>query len=274
MSGGAHDAERPLERWPEALERACAATGAFRRVQVLRETDSTQDAAVRLEAPVGTLVTTARQVAGRGRLGARWADTADEGVACTFVVDALPAERLAMAAAVAVAKAARDSVAEHARGRLGLKWPNDLLAEWPDARPRKVAGVLVELRDGRALVGIGINVGQRAFAGDLADRAASLRMLGASLDRLGVIERLVARLDAALGLEAAALEGDYRALDRTAGLRLRFLTPSGEVEGEVMRCDPAHGLLVRSAGTEIWLPAATTRVMAESTPVRSTMAAP
>jgi len=267
----AREGDRPLEAWPDALERACAATRTFRIVQVLRDTDSTQDAADRLGAVVGTLVTAGRQLAGRGRLGARWADTADDGVACTFVIEALPPERLAMAAAVAVTLAARDAAPASERERLGLKWPNDLLAEWPDGVPRKVAGVLVEVRDARALVGIGVNVLQESFHGELATRAASLRMLGATVDRLGVIERLLIRLDESLALGTEELASRFRALDRTTGLCMRFRTPRGEVEGVVMRCDPAQGLLVRGATGEIWLPAATTRVMAEAAAVRSTM---
>ena len=47
-----------------------------------------------------------------------------------------------------------------------LKWPNDLLCAWPGSTPRKVAGVLVEAREARALIGIGVNVRQRAFAGE------------------------------------------------------------------------------------------------------------
>jgi len=265
--------ERPIESWPDALERACAATRTFRVVRVVRETDSTQDAAVRLASTAGTLVTAGRQVAGRGRLGARWADTGDDGVACTFVVEPLAAERLAMCAAVAVALAARDALPETARDRLGLKWPNDLLAEWSDGVPRKLAGALVEVRDGLALVGVGVNVRQLAFDGELAARAASLHMLGSGVDRLGVIERLLARLDETLALDAETLESRFRSLDRTAGLHMRFRTPQGEVEGVVQRCDPADGLLVRTAAGEIRLSAATTRVMAEGPAVRSTMGA-
>lgn len=266
--------ERPIEAWPDALERACAATRIFRTVHVLRETDSTQDAAGRLAATPGTLVTTGRQVAGRGRLGARWADTADDGVACTFVIEALAPERLAMSAAVAVALAARDVVAIDTRDRLGLKWPNDLLAEWHDGVPRKIAGVLVEVREGRALVGIGVNVAHATFDGDLATRAASLRMLGAQADRLAVIERLLLRVDEAIALQPAELESRFRSLDRTAGLRMRFRTPQGELEGEVVRCDPAKGLLVRTTHGESWLAAATTRVEPQCVARRTTVVEP
>ena len=267
-------AERPLESWPDVLEAACARTRLFRHVRVVRETGSTQDAALHLGLGAGSLVTAGRQVHGRGRLGAAWADTAGEGVACTFTVEPMAPERLAMSAAVAVASAARACVPEVSRERLGLKWPNDLQASWADGSRRKVAGALVEVRDGLALVGIGVNVRQRAFDGPLADRAASLHMLGATHDRLAVIERLLACLDEALALGLAELERRYRDLDRTIGQRMRFQTPSGEVEGEVLRCDPARGLEVRAAEGPVWLPAATTRVHVEGPSDRSTLHGP
>ena len=265
------DAERPLEAWPDALEAACARTASFRQVRVLRETASTQDAALQLGVGVGALVTAGRQSRGRGRLGAAWADTAEHGIACTFTLEPMPAERLAIAAAVAVAMTARDAVPPEQSGRLGLKWPNDLQAAWPDGSRRKVAGVLVEIRDGLALVGIGMNVLQPAFEGELATRAASLRMLGGTHDRLHAIERLLARLDEALSLQADALERRYRELDRTIGQRMRFLTPAGEVQGEVLRCDPARGLEVQGPAGPVWLPAATTRVQVEPASDRSTL---
>jgi BirA family biotin operon repressor/biotin-[acetyl-CoA-carboxylase] ligase len=252
--------DRPIEAWPEVLERACERTRNFRVARVVRETASTQDVARALDGAAGSLVTTGRQVAGRGRLGSAWADTAEHGVACTFVVPSRGAESLAMSAAVAVARACRDSVGALDQDRLGLKWPNDLLGRRDDGVLRKVAGVLVESDGALAFIGIGINVLQTSFASELGDRAASLRQLGADTDRLAVIERLVHRLDQALDMDADALADHFRSLDITAGLRLRFQTASGPVEGEVIRCDPARGLEVRTAEGPRWLEAATTRV--------------
>lgn len=267
-------ADRPLEAWPDALEAACARCRVFRQVRVVRETASTQDAALQLGLQAGALLTTGRQVSGRGRLGAAWADTAEDGIACTFVTEPMPAERLAMAAAVAVVQAARACVPADQADRLGLKWPNDLQAAWPDGGRRKVAGVLVEIRDGRALVGIGVNVRQRTFHGPLTERAASLHMLGGTHDRLHTIERLLEAMDQALALDPTALEDRYRRFDRTIGQRLRFVTPAGEVEGEVLRCDPTCGLEVQGPSGPVWLPAATTRVHVDGPSDRSTLHGP
>jgi BirA family biotin operon repressor/biotin-[acetyl-CoA-carboxylase] ligase len=266
--------ERSIEAWPDALERACAACAHVRRARVLRETASTQDAAMMLDGDGPALVTAGRQVAGRGRLGSVWADTGQDGVACTFVVTERDAERLSMIAAVAAAGACRDAVPDGRRDAVGLKWPNDVIARCADGAWRKVAGALVEVRDGRVCIGIGINVRQRDFVPELGDRAASLHQIGSSLDRLAVIERLLARVDEAIGLDPAALADRFRGFDRTVGLRLRFQTAEGPVEGEVIRCDPALGLEIRAAQGLRWLPAATTRVEQGFWSSRSTMVPP
>ena len=266
--------ERPLESWPDALEAACAGTRHFRRVRVLRETASTQDAATRLELPAGEIVTAGRQVAGRGRLGAAWEDTRGEGLAVTFTLPPLPPERLGMAAAVAAAEAVIASLPQASAGRAGIKWPNDVVATWPGSAPRKLSGVLVERTDRLALVGIGVNVRQAAFVDELAGRAASLAMMGSTADRLQVLLELLVRLDHWLQADDAVLAEGYRRLDRTAGLHLRFRTPAGTVEGTVLSCDPLHGLRVRTVDGEVMLPSATTRVQPDALADRSRMDGP
>ena len=266
--------ERPLESWPDAIEAACAGTRHFRQVRVLRETASTQDAAVRMELAEGAVVTAGRQAAGRGRLGAAWADTQGEGLAVTFTLPPLPPERLGMAAAVSAAEAVIASLPAESATRAGIKWPNDVVAAWPDGTPRKLSGVLVERTDRVALVGIGINVRQASFPGELSGRAASLAMMGSTADRLQVLLELVGRLDHWLQVDDASLAEGYRRLDRTAGLHLRFRTPEGLVEGTVLSCDPLKGLRVRTVDGEVVLPSATTRVQPEGPADRSRMHGP
>jgi BirA family biotin operon repressor/biotin-[acetyl-CoA-carboxylase] ligase len=237
--------QRPIEDWPAALESAAAACRHVRTVQLLRETASTQDHARASGAPAGTAVVAFRQTAGRGRLGRAWADTAQEGVAATFVVDDRSPESLAMRSAVAAAAAAR----AFAGDAPGIKWPNDVVAGG-----RKLAGVLVERTEGRALVGIGINVLQAGFGPELAPHATSLAQLGAACDRLEVLATLFRALD------DEHIYRTYRVLDRMCGNRTRFLTPEGPVEGTVRDVDPLRGLLVDTGSGTRFLPAATTSV--------------
>ncbi len=138
-------ADTGIEAWTDRLQAVLTdPAGPLRRVIVVRETDSTQDAARRLGAEPGDVVVAWRQTSGRGRLGRAWADTGHEGIAVTFVIDAAPPERLAPACAVGAARAAEGLLAlrgitGEARGAVGIKWPNDVVAGG-----RKLAGVLVE----------------------------------------------------------------------------------------------------------------------------------
>lgn len=243
--------QRPIEEWPAALEAAVAGCRHLDRVQVLRETASTQDHARASAAPAGTAIVAFRQTAGRGRLGRAWADTAHEGVAVTFVLGDHAPESLAMRSAVAAATAVR----AFAGDAPGIKWPNDVVAGG-----RKLAGVLVERTGGRSLVGIGINALQRGFEPELAAHATSLAMLGAPCDRLEVLVALARALDAAMSAPDDDIYRTYRALDRMCGNRLAFLTPEGPVEGTVRDVDPLRGLLVDTAAGPRFLPAATTSV--------------
>lgn len=237
--------------WPARLEAACGACTQLRAAVALPDTPSTQDAPETRAAARGTVVTAWRQTAGRGRFGRHWRDTATAGVAATFVVDAQPAERLALAGAVAAAFACETALGR----RTGIKWPNDIVVDG-----RKIAGVLVERRDDRAFVGIGINVSQPRFEGELELRAASLAMLGAQADRIDVLCALVAALDRALLASDLELVEHFLARCALKGTRTLFSTPEGPVEGEVRAVDPMRGIVVRTESGERFLPAATTSV--------------
>ncbi len=237
--------------WQDRLDATCARTTLFRRAVVLAETSSTQDAAETRAATPGTLVTTLRQTAGRGRFGRNWADTADAGVAVTFLVDAQPTERLVLASAVAAAEACEAMLGR----RVGIKWPNDVVVAG-----RKMAGVLIERRDGLAAIGIGINVAQREFEGALAARATSLAIEGRNVSRLDTLLALVEALDRALSAPDDVLVHAFLVRDALRGHRALFATPDGPVEGEVRSIDPMRGLVVRTDSGERFLPAASTSV--------------
>lgn len=274
----------PIEAWPERLERAAAGRRWIRRVRVVRETASTQDAARSAGAVAGDLVAAWRQTAGRGRLGRRWFDTGEDGVACSFVIEKGEPERLLAASAVAVCVAIEKVIDMSARragaaprparqeetpasggaGRSmatpapGIKWPNDILS--PDGG--KLAGILVECADDLAIIGIGVNVSQRAFpalddASHTGRPPCSLAMMGVAADRVEVIEALMVSLDEWLGRPIEQLIDAYRARDRLRGTVAAFDCAGRRVRGIVDDVDPIEGIRVRTgAGIEV-LPAAT-----------------
>jgi len=112
----------------------------IRRFDTIDSTNRYLVEEARAGAPEGVVVVAGHQSAGRGRLGRRWEAPAGTNLLVSILLRPdLPAEQRHLAAAV-VALAAAEAVEDLADLRLGVKWPNDLLA--PDGR--KVAGVLAE----------------------------------------------------------------------------------------------------------------------------------
>lgn len=241
--------------WPKRLQEAVNKhCELFTRVSVLQETDSTQDAARWMRVHCGEVIVAWQQVAGRGRLRRAWADTAEEGVALTLVVERAAPERLAIAAAIGVAHAVEALL----QRPVGIKWPNDVLVDGG-----KVAGVLIEQFDQLALIGIGINVRQSSWPMELEGRAISLLQLGADVDRLEAIETLLPEMDKALRLSNQELAMQFAQRDVLLGRTVTLRCGDRIVSGLVTRMDPMRGLEVRERdNTEIWLPAATTTVLA------------
>src|SRR5207249_2184615 len=172
------------------------------------------------------------QSAGRGRRGRSWNDAPGTSLLASILVRPRIAPALlatfSIATAVAVAEALRRATGIEAR----LKWPNDVLA-----RGRKLAGILVETRiltnagtgvstvdadraapvtdaatrtlgrpptvdaDRAApvtmVIGVGVNLAQRAFPAELADRATSVAIeTGRVPDRDSVLEAVLQEFDA------------------------------------------------------------------------------
>ena len=105
----------------------------------------------------GTIIAADKQLAGRGRLGRVWHSPAGLNLYFSIVMyPKMPRERwggLSLATGVALAESVVSLGINPA-----LKWPNDLLVEGS-----KLAGILLEARNKRLVVGIGINVNQVDF---------------------------------------------------------------------------------------------------------------
>jgi len=193
------------------------------------------------------------QTAGRGRLGRRWHSA--PGSSLTFSL-ALPLRRvdwsgLSLAVGVAVADAL-----DPEGGRIGLKWPNDLLLAGSDGEPgRKLGGILIESvqvgSERAAVIGIGINVlPQPATEADYGTAALSELWPDATpqeaLARLG--EPLVrALLDFERGGFAPAQQA-YARRDALRGQRVRT-TDAALPEGVAAGVDTDGALLVAVGDT-------------------------
>ncbi|MCX7775978.1 MAG: biotin--[acetyl-CoA-carboxylase] ligase [Rectinemataceae bacterium] len=144
--------------------------------------DSTMEAARRLVAEGFDDIAVIRadtQIAGRGRVpGRRWQDAPGASLLMTLVLPPLATlpSALPLRAGLGVLSCIKPLVSE--RFRLALKWPNDVLV-LPSRGDEhglvaKLSGILCETVQGRALVGIGINVRKASSAGVLDRQAISI----------------------------------------------------------------------------------------------------
>ena len=223
--------------------RACQEHGLVEHVRFLDAVESTQEEAFAIAREQGpTLVIAHHQVAGRGRLGRDWQESPGLGLACTV---ALPIARVAhegLSARVGVACAWALEGVGLARAR--IKWPNDVL----DDKDRKLAGILIEVRDGWALVGVGVNVLHRPehFPEDIRDQTVSLAMLGVQSGVEELAGSLVASLARSLAESPESIKDAWRARDALVGLKRSFETSNRTVTGVVQAIDPFQEITVRT----------------------------
>ena len=160
-----------------ALDASLSGTIFAGKLHYAPATDSTNSdalTAARNAAPHGSVYFADEQLAGRGRGDHQWLSAAGEGLYVSVLLrPQISTARLPLLA-LAVGLAAANAIRAAALLDVDLRWPNDLLIG-----PRKAGGILVEAGSNSkglpyAVVGIGINVHQRAFPPGLATPATSL----------------------------------------------------------------------------------------------------
>ena len=182
----------------------------------------------------GDVFTADFQTAGRGRLDHVWKSCAGKNLMMSAVVDVsgLEPERVATFPLV-VGLSVCEAVERMGQSLQALlKWPNDVLVGG-----RKLAGILCERIGDSVIAGVGVNVGEREFPSDIADRATSLSLLlpaGAvpAVDEVrdAVLERLAANLPAWRGRGLAAHLPRLAARDCLAGREIAVLRTDGDAE--------------------------------------------
>lgn len=144
----------------------CALRGPAYAFDAVGSTMDEAAALARAGSPEGTLVFAVRQSAGRGRQGRAW--VSPKGGAYFSIVlrpTRAPADipQLSLVAGLSVAEGVRRLT----RAYPSIRWPNDVLLNG-----KKLAGILVEAKEGAVIVGIGVNVA--ATPADVADIATSV----------------------------------------------------------------------------------------------------
>ncbi|MDI3316789.1 MAG: biotin--[acetyl-CoA-carboxylase] ligase [Bacillota bacterium] len=204
-------------------------------------------------APEGTVVVAAEQEEGRGRLGRLWSSPRG-GLWLSLLLrppGTLPPERLS-SLAPALGLAVLEAVEPWSGGhRLGLKWPNDLVAEEEGAW-RKLAGVLCEAFPGGAngrsaaavIAGIGINADfeRERLPAELQSQATTLRRLAGGPVDLGELRRrLLAALERTWELWQ---QGGFAVLREAWLARAVWLGQAVELRGAPLRAEGAEERVV------------------------------
>lgn len=251
-------AEVPEELGEPQIAPLLASSEFGRRIHSFDELPSTNDKAHELAeqgALHGEVVIAEKQTAGRGRQGRQWVTLPRKSLAFSVILKpSLPPQRapeITLAAAVAVAEAARGLGAAGAR----IKWPNDV-----ECKGRKLCGLLTELRADadrikQAILGVGFNVSleMRDLPEELRPIATSLLIeSGERVPRPVVCARLLEHLEEWLSLHETEGFGPVRErfceLSSTLGRKVRVTSGSQIIEGDAADLDADGALLVRVPG--------------------------
>ena len=231
-----------------------ARRAALSTIHIAEQTDSTQADALAAGVPAQgcALFLAEHQRAGQGRQGRAWISApADASLAMSlsrrFHRPLAAMSGLSLVVGIAVAEAlALDGV--------GLKWPNDLLADG-----KKLGGILVNLRavpEGAtdAVIGLGLNLRLPPDAG-IDQPWTDLSRCGAPpRPRNDLLAMLLEHLLPALAtFEEAGLEpflSRWQRLDAWAGREVRVIEGDRVHEGRLDGITASGGLRLRTAGEE------------------------
>ena len=209
-------------------------------------------------APEGLCVVAREQTRGRGRKERVWLSPMDAGLYFSLV---LRPERLAARAwpliTLMTALAVRDALLEACAIEADIKWPNDIIVN-----ERKICGILaetIESERGRALiVGIGINLDDRAFPPELQETATSVASATATTpdaERLlqALIQSIARRYEILLASDGAAetVRAWSNLSSYTRGRRVRVQLDGESIEGLTRGLEPDGALRVETDQGEI-----------------------
>lgn len=121
-----------------------------------------------------TVVQANHQEKGKGRLGRSWQDQGNSLLFSILLKEKIEPERVSLLSLLAGASVVL--ILEHYGLTPLVKWPNDTLVS-----EKKISGILTEAvsegEDIFYIVGIGINLNQKEFEGELSQKATSLFLL-------------------------------------------------------------------------------------------------
>jgi BirA family biotin operon repressor/biotin-[acetyl-CoA-carboxylase] ligase len=200
------------------------------------------------------------QTAGRGRQGAQWLDAPGQSLLVSLILWDAPLPEPVGILGVCAALATADALEAHYPDLppLRLKYPNDLLLHG-----RKLGGVLAEVVEGVAVVGIGVNLAQGVFPPELAATAISVGQAGgrgvgervSESERAALIAAIAGNLSRLLTLwrdAPAQVYARWQARDDTAGRAYRIQDLPDQPIGVALQVRPDFQLTLRLPSGETY----------------------
>jgi BirA family transcriptional regulator, biotin operon repressor / biotin---[acetyl-CoA-carboxylase] ligase len=212
---------------PDMLRQRLKGSIFGKRIHHFFKTDSTNRVGMELGyagEPEGTVVLAEEQSAGRGRAGRAWQSERGTGIYVTLLLRPKLAPVQTPLLTLVAGLSAHSAILAQTGLNADLKWPNDLIAGG-----KKLGGILTEMHAEPAavrfvIVGIGINVNQQKFSGELGSIATSLRIeSGKEQSRLELLAKLLREF-----------ESDYNRFQRegSADILKRFEAASSYARGK------------------------------------------
>lgn len=142
------------------------------------------------------LVTADYQTAGHGQKDAVWESAAQANLLLGISLHPsflTPDKQFLLSAATALAVA--DAVQKYCKCEACVKWPNDIYIN-----DNKVCGMLLEhtlcgRAISRSIIGIGLNINQKAFEGDAPNPVSFIQVRGKETDRAAVLRHFLQRFE-------------------------------------------------------------------------------
>lgn len=251
----------PDRLYPEEIRDGLTTRFIGRKVYYCPSVSSTNDLARELAVKGsgdGSLVVAEEQIGGKGRLGRGWYSPRYKGIWFSLIlrppVNPAEASQVTMMAAVALASAVREETGIE----VGIKWPNDLLAEG-----KKLCGILTELsaemdRINHLVVGVGLNVNQdpEDFQEEVRGTATSLKVeAGRAVARVKLLQASLAEFERWYTIWLAQgfspILARWKEMTVTLNRPVRIHTLNKSWDGWAEDVDKDGALLLRLPGGEL-----------------------
>ena len=216
---------------------------AFNDVSIALSLDSTNSAmmqAAESNVSARKICFAEMQTSGRGRRGRTWVSPFAKNLYFSVLWPFSQGIAAIQGLSLAVGLAVHRAMVELGVQNSGLKWPNDILADY-QGKKAKLGGILIELTGDvsdacQVVIGVGLNLDVRIQDQAHIDQAAvGVKQLGVNVDRNAVaavvVKHLVLVLEAFTQSGFAPLKDEWSLADAYKGESAKLILPSSEIHG-------------------------------------------